>query len=354
MYYEFLSFFLRIIILFLGEFLDKTPGIHYTDIDYDVFSDAAKFMHQGKSPYLRPTYRYSPILSLILIPNHIFTEKFGKILFILFDFFTSILIFKYNKNKSKTEKLISNLIWNFNPLVINISTRGNSDSIISFFLIFTLYFLKNQNIYLFSILYGFIVHFRLFPIFLLPSIFFYLKKNFFKFGFISFITFMILNLIFFKFYGDDFIKETFLYHIFRKDYKHNFAATWFPTYLGYNSSKIWSISRIFLIFILSYFYYNKIILCWTLIILTFIIYNSVCTVQYFDWIFVLLALIPEQINNFYIIKSFFFWIFSHLFWLLIAYKLEFMGNNVFEILWFFSLIIFLFLNYLIFNFLKFT
>ena len=68
-------------------------GIDYSDLDYKVYTDGSKYIYQGGSPFDRHTYRYTPILGFLLLPN-VFFESFGKILFGLSDIGCSILIDK--------------------------------------------------------------------------------------------------------------------------------------------------------------------------------------------------------------------------------------------------------------------
>lgn len=153
-----LSAIFRFVLILYGEWQDANMEVRYTDVDYIVFSDAASLMASGKSPYLRSTYRYSPLLAFLLIPNSIFHRCWGKFLFsasgtftfsfeslnykfllvsesivwIFLDLLVGFYIRTILKKRGVPENLCigSVMVWLFNPFTFTIGTRGNCEPLV--------------------------------------------------------------------------------------------------------------------------------------------------------------------------------------------------------------------------------
>ena len=117
------------------------------------------------SPYERSTYRYTPLLAYILLPN-MWMSVFGKLLFVVFDILTGILIHRLLQSVSCSSKMaaICSNLWLLNPLTMTVSCRGNAESLMSFLVVLTLLLLQHQHIFAAAVTYAFAVHFKIYPI----------------------------------------------------------------------------------------------------------------------------------------------------------------------------------------------
>ncbi|KAD2393892.1 hypothetical protein E3N88_40869 [Mikania micrantha] len=106
--------------------------VRYTNVDYLVFSDAAALVVAGKSPYKRSTYRYSPLIAYILVPNSFIHRSWGKFLFSASNLLVGYFIRSILKLRGVPENLsiYSVIVWLFNPFTFTIGTRGNCEPII--------------------------------------------------------------------------------------------------------------------------------------------------------------------------------------------------------------------------------
>ena len=143
----------RFLLLILGSLIDSSDmQLKYTDIDYFIYSQASRYMWDGKSPYLQETFRYPPLLALLMLPNRHFVW-FGKLLFLLADVYIIVVIdkilstvndLKFAGNISKEFRDWIGFLWAVNPFSSNIATRGSMDSLSNLMILSTLLMVKKE------------------------------------------------------------------------------------------------------------------------------------------------------------------------------------------------------------------
>lgn len=364
------SILLRIGFFFFGLYQDATMDVKYTDIDYLVFSDAAKYVYNGQSPYSRETYRYTPLLAWMLIPNAMskLSYSFGKVVFIISDLITGVLILKILDLTQLTQvkKILLASIWLLNPMVITISTRGSSESVLTVFIMTFVYFLIKKQVVLSGLFAGLAVHFKIYPIIYIPTAIIYLSKtstntNFFQ-KLISYInkqsiiftisftlSFVSLGVMMYKVYGEEFLEHSYIYHLSRLDHRHNFSvyniSLYFASALETTSSlekptsdlaSLAFVPQLAISAIIFPLIFAQKSLVNTLFLqtLAFVSLNKVMTSQYFIWflIFLPIYLRSSSLLGTNKVQGFFcliLWIASQGSWLFFGYKLEFLGQNTF-------------------------
>lgn len=345
--------------------------VKYTDIDYLVFSDAASYVNDGLSPYLRDTYRYTPLLAWILVPNSWggLWYNFGKFLFILGDILTGYLIILLMRNKSKrpegTKELILASVWLLNPMVITISTRGSSESILTTIIMLSVYFLVVKKFYTLSAIFlGLSIHFKIYPIIYLPTTLLYLSGsstslvkvpvlNLFNIVNIRYllwtlISFLCLSAVMFKIYGYEFLHHAYLYHLSRIDHRHNFSvynlvlyfrsASNTPTSFFSGAESIAFLPQLVVsgIILPLCFARSHYVECLFFQTFAFVTFNKVITSQYFIWFLIFL---PQYLLNSTLLLRLHYkkgilmlamWVLAQAAWLNYAYSLEFLGKSTFN------------------------
>lgn len=395
-YHLILGTFVRLALIWYANYHDEHFDVSYTDIDYKVFTDAARHVYNGNSPYKRHTYRYSPLIAYLLVPNIFLFNEFGKVLFTVFDILITLALktlVEYQlgwKNKEKTSVISTYcaLFWLYNPMSVAISTRGNADSVPCFFIILSIFFLQTDVIksilqYVLSgFLLGISIHLRLYPLFFsfpmylslgtrkirrvtFKEVLLYLlpNTNQLTLALSCIITLASLTLGMYFLYGYEFLFETYIYHLFRKDTKHNFSLFFYYSYLTMDGIPVDIVKvmsqflQFIILFVLSLtfgFDPKKLPFCLFCQTVILVAYNSVMTSQYFVWF---LSLLPLVVHSFKI--SFtrasvlvFIWIAPQAAWLFCAYLLEFKGKDVFISVWTKSAIFFLANIYILCQFIK--
>ncbi|WWC89927.1 uncharacterized protein L201_004856 [Kwoniella dendrophila CBS 6074] len=387
-------------LLIYAQHVDSHPerygGLKYTDVDWRVISDGTRLIfnpNEGEGniargwltqysrlkigdPYERSTYRYTPLLSLLISPCLI-NPLLGKLILVLVSLIISILLLDLSEQKNK---LLIHGIWTIQPFVLNINTRGSPESIICLLSILILYNLKKNHFNLAAFCLGLSISYKIYPIIYVPAIWSFLSrsstskiesndnswfgKRIWKFGFVTALTLLLVNGLLWSIWGQPFIQHTFLYHLTRLDHRHNFSPYFHPIYLSLFPSDVTSsavfiprtIENILRHPLTSFLPQNTLVLLvgfilqpitgieFTMFIQTavFVIFNKVCTSQYFMWFLPFLPLIIPRLhftrNKTIALIS--LWIVGQALWLSIGYQLEFLAKQVHIYLWLAGLTLF--------------
>ncbi|KAI6710713.1 GPI mannosyltransferase [Diplocarpon mali] len=379
---------LRISLFFYGLWQDANSPLKYTDVDYYVFTDAARFTAQGHSPYHRETYRYTPLLAWILLPTTWSSTwfSFGKALFASGDIVAGwliVLVLRSSSKMSMERALKFASIWLLNPMVATISTRGSSEGLLGVIVVALLWAVIQRKVFCAGILLGLGVHFKIYPFVYAPSIIWWMDEEHFgaskpsKFEqgsnltsivtrfcntprivltITSLATFSGLNMLMYSIYGWPFLQHTYFHHITRIDHRHNFSP--YSTLLYLSSSKLGTspihleslafLPQIFLSAVAIPFLLAKKDLPSTMLAQTFafVSFNKVCTSQYFLWYMVFLpfylpasSLLARKPLGIFAAAL---WVLSQALWLQQGFQLEFLGQSIYVPgLWVASILFFL-------------
>ncbi|PNP44703.1 hypothetical protein TGAMA5MH_03510 [Trichoderma gamsii] len=364
-----LAALLRLILLFYGIWQDAHSAVKYTDIDYLVFTDAARYVSQGLSPYHRETYRYTPLLAWMLVPTatpQLFS--FGKVVFALADLLAGWLIVRVltkQRGMSVERAGAFAAIWLWNPMVATISTRGSSEGLLGVLTMALLWAVEGKRIGLAGFILGLSVHFKIYPFIYAPAIIWwmddehlgkgkeaakpsasftdtivrFLSPQRIRLTLISLLTFMGLNVLMYYIYGTPFLVHSYFHHVTRIDHRHNFSPYNIFLYLASadpSSSSLHAfIPQLLLSCFLIPFVLAKKDLATSMMAQTFafVTFNKVCTSQYFLWYMIFLPLYLPGSSMLRVpsrgIAALLLWVLGQAAWLQQGYELEFLGVSTF-------------------------
>ncbi|KAM4058761.1 mannosyltransferase (PIG-M) domain-containing protein [Hirsutella rhossiliensis] len=383
---------LRLGLLVYGSWQDAHSAVKYTDVDYLVFTDAARFVVRGSggptspsssaSPYARDTYRYTPLLAWLLAPTTIpGFFAFGKVVFAAADLAAGALILALLRRRRQRRPGDSQThdddaafaaLWLWNPMVATISTRGSSEGLLGVLTMALLWAVETRRVDLAGFVLGLAVHFKIYPLIYAPAIVWWMDDERMpssspsrpatapqspatalvrfcspariRLAAVSFATFMSLNLLMYSIYGTPFLLHTYLHHVTRSDHRHNFSPYNVLLYLTSATPSSSPLPRIE-----SLAFVPQMLLSCVLIPLAlakkdlatsmmaqtfaFVTFNKVCTSQYFLWYMVFLPLyLPGSSllrRPALGIAALALWVAGQAAWLHQGYRLEFLGESTF-------------------------
>lgn len=337
-----------------GAYQDRHMVPKFTDIDYKVFTDAAQFVAYGESPYMRDTYRYTPLLAWMLLPTaheHLFA--FGKLVFVCGDLVAGYLMIRtflymnrHNAAFTERDACVLASLWLLNPMVSAISTRGSSEGLLGAIVMLFLWLATTRRFFLSGLAGGFAIHFKIYPFIYVPTLLWWmgpprlvLTRQRLAFVLGLALAFFGWSGLMYAIYGQEYLTHSWIYHVIRIDHRHNFSP--YASVLYYASSmgtrlpfeRYAFVPQLLLTAVVLPLAFGRSNPLGTMAVqtLTFVAFNKVCTSQYFIWYILLLPFLVPNIIKAGKIKwvVLAMWIGFQALWLRDAYHLEFLGESVF-------------------------
>lgn len=378
----------RLALLLYSAFHDHFFRVKYTDIDYMIVVDGAREMLQGGTPFDRTTYRYTPLLAVLVLPAALVANPLGKVVFTLSDlgaaYYCYSILLRYATPRSAKWMVMIFIL--FNPVVLNVSTRGNSDMLISFMSMGVLAKFAEGRTFMAAAILGFAVHFKIYPIiYALPLVLGVWERSqsgrFLRrllrctptvigCGVCCVVAFAIPTYLCYLWYGQQYLDEAFIYHIHREDHRHNFSPYWLLMYLNmgrrdlgvgvdHSAGLFAFLPQFAVLFYASWKLRKNIAHACCIETILFVAFNKVCTVQYFVWFLPFLGFVfceplqPRLLTNMAVAPKaerasvwwsaaiVLAWSATIPLWVYVAYPLEFGGRNHYGRLWIVSCIFYL-------------
>lgn len=389
-----LGAFVRAFMLAYAMFHDSYFRVKYTDIDYMIISDGAIEMYHGNSPFARTTFRYTPLLAVLMLPN-VFWLSAGKVVFCLCDLVCAKCTYDILTNfvsSTKAKKAVACFIL-LNPIVINVSTRGNSDMVITMLSMLVIGNFFERNYIRSALWLGFAIHFKIYPIiYAAPLVFGLYRLTTLKStksgdakpqmtitrfltttvlcGLATVVTFVIPTVLCYTWYHKEYLDEALLYHFYREDHRHNFSPYFYHMYLNmgrrsieqvalgagvplprsiYDSNIIAFVPQMLMLAFVAWKLRANIAHACCIETILFVAFNKVCTVQYFVWFIPFLAFIFAEFfddrssrqkqlrapltSPMGVASMSLFWFSSVVVWMSTAVELEFNGKQWFRQVW---------------------
>ena len=370
---------LRVVMVLYSMYHDKHFRVKYTDIDYMIITDGAAEMVHGGTPFDRATFRYTPLLSALMVPNVLWWHDAGKVFFAMCDIGAAFYCYKvliHFATKESAKFAVSMFIL-FNPIVINVSTRGNSDMVVTFMSLAALACFVERQYNRSALWLGFAIHFKIYPIIYVSTLVFAIIQQKFqqtpgrgmttvrrilsatiksvplivRCAILVVVAFAVPTYLCYKWYGFRYLDDALLYHFRREDHRHNMSPYWLLMYLNmgrsalgvgenYSAGLFAFIPQFSILLYVSYRLRHNIAHACCVQTVLFIAFNKVCTVQYFVWFMPFLTFLFAKPKNggfatsvWKGILALFVWGLTIPVWVLAAFQVEVLGHNEYVALW---------------------